>query len=260
MKIVALQFDIAWENKPVNFETVRSLLGEAALESGSLVALPEMFATGFSMNSEGIAETQDGETAQFLAATARKFQITLLGGVAARGDDGQPRNQALAFSPTGELVGAYSKMRLFTPGQEDQHYAAGEYPAVFKWSDLRVSPFICYDVRFPELFRIAAGIDQPELFVVIANFPAKRIAHWIRLLQARAIENQAYVMGVNRIGTDPFYQYNGHSLIIDPQGEIVADAGESPRAIQARLDLENLKKYRAGLPFLRDCKQQTRAN
>jgi len=252
VKVVALQLNVAWENKTANFARVRSLLTAAAPEPGSLVALPEMFATGFSMNAATIAEAQNGETAQFLATTARSFEITLVGGAAVSESDGSYRNQALAFSPAGACLGAYSKMRLFTPGQEDQHYAAGDRPMVFSWGETRVAPFICYDVRFPELFRAAARAGQPELFVVIANFPAKRITHWIRLLQARAIENQAWVMGVNRIGQDPFYTYNGRSLIVDPQGEVVADAGEYEGAIEAILDLEALRKYRAGLPFLMD--------
>lgn len=252
MKVVALQLNVAWEDKPANFARVRSLLSAAPPEPGSLVALPEMFATGFSMNAATIAEKRNGETGQFLADTAKAFKITLVGGAAILDSNGRPRNQALAFSPAGECMGAYSKMRLFTPGQEEQHYAAGDRPEMFPWDECRVAPFICYDVRFPELFRTAARAGQPELFVVIANFPAKRIIHWIRLLQARAIENQAWVMGVNRIGQDPFYIYNGRSLIVDPQGEIVADAGDTEGAIQATLDLENLRKYRTGLPFLKD--------
>jgi predicted amidohydrolase len=117
-----------------------------------------------------------------------------------------------------------------------------------------VSPFICYDLRFPELFRTIAASQKPELFLVIANWPEKRILHWIRLLQARAIENQAYVVGVNRIGRDPYYTYTGRSLIIDFNGEIVKDAGEAEGFIEAELDLETLRKYRQGLPFLEDMK------
>lgn len=252
MKAIALQWDIAWENKPANFAKVRLLLNAAEPEPGSLVALPEMFATGFSMDAAKIAEAPGDETEQFLGALAKEFGITLVGGVAIREDDGRTRNEAIAFSSAGELMCRYTKMRPFAPGQEDQHYAAGDRPTVFKWGACVVSPFICYDLRFPELFREAAWHHQPQLFVVIANFPTKRIMHWVRLLQARAIENQAYVLGVNRIGDDPHYSYNGHSLIIDPQGDILANAGETEGVIQARLDLDALAKYRAGLPFLKD--------
>jgi predicted amidohydrolase len=253
--LVALQFDIVWEDKPANFATVRRWLSQADLPQPSLVVLPEMFATGFSMDVARLAENPGGATEQFLAETARRHGICLVAGAAMRGRDGQARNKALIFGPTGELLGFYAKMQLFTPGGEAEHYAAGEHTVGCQWEGLTFCPFICYDLRFPELFRQAVARHQPEVCVVIANFPTKRISHWIRLLQARAIENQAYVVGVNRVGHDPHYTYNGHSLIIDPHGEILADAGEGECCIQAKLDLASLREYRAGLPFLRDMKE-----
>ena len=117
-----------------------------------------------------------------------------------------------------------------------------------------VAPLVCYDLRFPELFRQVAAAHRPELFVIIANWPDKRVNHWVRLLQARAIENQAYAIGVNRVGTDPFYSYSGRSIIVDFNGDIIADAHSSETTIEANLDLELLRKYRAGLPFLEDLK------
>jgi predicted amidohydrolase len=252
MNVVAIQFDIAWENKRANFETIRRLLTKAAPEKNSLVALPEMFATGFSMNTSTIAEAYGGETEAFLSATAKQFGIYLIGGAAMRGRDGRARNKAVVFAPDGQLLAFYAKMRPFTPGGESEHYVAGEHPITFGCGDCSVSPFVCYDLRFPELFRDSAAAHQPELFVVIANWPEKRIAHWIRLLQARAIENQSFVMGVNRVGQDPYYRYPGRSLIVDFDGEIVRDAGELEGSIQAQLDLETLRKYRQGLPFLQD--------
>ena len=255
MNVVALQFDIAWENKPANFETVRQLLSKAAPEPGSLVALPEMFATGFSMNTEKIAEAYGGETERFLSESARQFGIFLIGGVAMRGRDGRCRNKALVFSAQGDLTAFYAKMRPFTLGGESEHYKAGEQTVGFRCGECVVSPFVCYDLRFPELFRESAATHKPELFVVIANWPEKRIGHWTRLLQARAIENQAYVIGVNRIGRDPYYQYTGRSCIIDFNGDILADAGQKEGAISAGLDLNTVRKYREGLPFLADMKR-----
>ena len=252
MNLVALQFDIAWEDKPANFEKVRRLLAQAAPERESLVALPEMFATGFSMNAPVIAESYGGETEQFLSATAKQLGIFLIGGAAVRGRDGQTRNKALVFDPNGQLVAFYAKMRPFTPGGESDHYIRGEHPIAFRFGECTASPFICYDLRFPELFRQSVLAHLPHLFVVIANWPAKRIAHWTRLLQARAIENQAYVLAVNRVGHDPYYEYPGHSLIVDFNGDILADAGEGEGVIQAQVDLETLRKYRQGLPFLAD--------
>lgn len=252
MRIVALQMDVVWEDKRANFERVRRLLAATAPPPGTLVALPEMFASGFSMNADKVAEPRGGDTEQFLAATAKEFGVCLLAGAAILGDDGRARNKALAFSPEGKLLGFYAKMKPFTPGEENLHYAAGQRPSVVHWNDCTVSPFICYDLRFPEIFRAATAAHAPQLFIVIANFPAKRISHWLKLIPARAIENQAYVLAVNRVGHDPYYIYNGHSIIVDPQGEILADAGETEGAISAELDLANLKKYREGLPFLAD--------
>jgi omega-amidase len=252
VKIIGIQFDIAWENKRANFEKVRRLLGEAVPENGSLAVLPEMFATGFTMNAEAMADPYGSETEQFLSRMAKEFGITVLAGAAMRGRDGVARNKALVFSPTGDLLAYYAKMRPFTPGGESDHYTAGERHATFKWGECTVSPFVCYDLRFPELFREAAKTHRPELFTVIASWPEKRIEHWVKLLQARAIENQAYVVGVNRIGTDPYYNYTGRSLIVDPLGVVLADAGGSEGTIGAELDLAMLRKYREGLPFLED--------
>jgi predicted amidohydrolase len=254
VSIAGLQFDIAWEHKPTNFEKVRRLLAQAALPMNSLVALPEMFATGFTMNTAMMAEPYGGETEQFVARMTKEFGVFLVAGAAMRGRDGGARNKAMVFSPAGELLAFYAKMRPFTPGGEAEHYTAGDRPATFRWADCTVSPFICYDLRFPEIFREVAASHRPELFIVIASWPAKRIEHWVKLLQARAIENQAYVLGVNRVGNDPFYSYTGRSLIVDPHGIILADAGDTEGFIRAALDLPALRKYREGLPFLDDMK------
>jgi len=255
VNVVALQFDIVWENKAANFDKVRRLLTGMQPGRDSLVVLPELFATGFSMNTATMAESYGGETEQFLADTAREFGVCLVAGAAMRGRDGRARNKALVFSPTGELLAFYAKMRPFTPGGEAEHYAAGERPVVFRWRDWTISPFVCYDLRYPEIFRQATAAHRPELFVVIANWPVKRIHHWVRLLQARAIENQACLVGVNRVGHDPHHDYNGRSVIVDPHGEILADAGDRETGIGAELDLGALTEYRRGLPFLADMRE-----
>ena len=252
MKVIAIQFDIAWEDKKTNFDRVRRLLAGAAPGKDSLVLLPEMFATGFSMNADAIAEPYGGPTERFLASTAKEFGVCLVAGAAMRGRDGRARNKALVFSPEGELLAFYSKMRPFTLGGEAERYTAGERPIAFCWSDWMISPFVCYDLRFPEIFRQAAAAHQPHLFIVIANWQPRRIHHWVRLLQARAIENQAYVVGVNRVGSDPQFDYNGRSVIVDPHGEILADAGDRECCLSAELDLAALLEYRRGLPFLAD--------
>jgi omega-amidase len=252
VNVVALQFDPAWEDKPANFAKVRGLLTATRPQPGSLVALPEMFATGFSMNATRIAELPGGPTWQFVSDIAREFQVCLVAGAAICGANGQAWNKALVFAPDGKFLACYAKMRLFSPGKEADHFLAGERPVVFSWDGCPVAPFICYDLRFPELFRAAAVQHRPELFIVIANWPEKRAQHWVRLLQARAVENQAFVLAVNRIGSDPYYTYAGRSLVIDPHGEILADAESAETCLSASLDLSVLRKYREGLPFLDD--------
>ncbi len=256
MRVIALQFDIAWEDKDTNFATVRRLLRAAAPEPGSLVVLPEMFATGFSMNVAKIVEPRGGATGSFLRDVAMEYQVSVVGGLAVRSDDGRLRNQAVAFSPEGQALGEYSKIKLFAPGGEAEHYIPGTTLSVMRFGGAMIAPFICYDLRFPELFRRATARWQPDLFLVVANWPEKRVRHWVRLLQARAIENQAFVVGVNRIGNDPFYSYSGQSLIADPQGDIVAECGSVEGWAQFEPDLQQLRKYRKGLPFLADLKPE----
>ena len=254
MNVVGIQFDIAWENKAANFQKVRDLIGQANPLRDSLVVLPEMFATGFTMNTQTMAEDYGGETEAFLSDCSRSFGIWIVAGAAMRNRQGTARNKALVYSPEGKLAAYYSKMRPFTVGGEADHYAAGKESIFFQWGQCMVSPFVCYDLRFPELFRQAAEQAKPQLYTVIASWPEKRIHHWVRLLQARAIENQAYVVGVNRIGKDPYYNYPGRSIVVDPNGEIIADAEDQETSIQGTLDLAMLEKYRTGLPFLADMK------
>jgi omega-amidase len=253
MRVACCQFDIAWENKPENYARVGRLVRDANLERGTLLLLPEMFATGFSMNAGAIAEPPDGETARFLAGLAREHGLYVLGGVVLKENRGagQPRNEALLFTPGGELLCRYAKVHRFTFAGEDRHYAAGDVPAGCTVEGWRVQPTVCYDLRFPELFRAPAARGS-ELICVIANWPAARDAHWMALLKARAIENQAYVAAVNRCGRDPNVEYSGRSQIIDPRGEVLQDAGGDERIIQAELDLGALREYRAKFPALDD--------
>jgi predicted amidohydrolase len=251
MKLYCVQIDIVWENKRANFQRVERLLESQGLEPHSLVLLPEMFATGFSMSVADIREGRERETERFLARLARKHQIHLMGGVVTTKTSGKGSNQAVVFSPEGDEIARYSKLQPFTLGGEAKRYDAGRAITLFEWERLRVAPFVCYDLRFPEHFRTAARRGA-QLFTVIANWPVARIQHWITLLQARAIENQAYVAGVNRCGIDPKLTYNGRSLIVGPKGDILAEAGNGETIICAEIDPAVLEVYRKELPFLAD--------
>ena len=254
MQIICVQHDIVWENKAATHAKVRAMLERAKPAKGALVVLAEMFATGFSLNVAGISETRNPETHDFLAETAAKFEIYLLGGLVTTGNEGRGRNEAVLFSPQGHESSRYQKMHPFSPGGEADSYRAGNAPVSFSWGGFTVCPFICYDLRFPEIFRSATRAGA-NLFAVIASWPAARAHHWVNLLQARAIENQAYVVGVNRSGKDPKFTYPGRSMIVDFGGHVLADAGNGQGVIRADVDFEALKKYREELPFLKDMRE-----
>jgi predicted amidohydrolase len=245
------QTDIVWEDKKANYSRVHALLAAARIPKGSLVALPEMFATGFTMNVGTAAESADGPTAHFLAEEARNLGVFLMGGLVTATPRGRGRNQAVVFGPDGTELARYTKIQPFTLGGESAHYEAGNGVVTLACGGAMLAPFVCYDLRFPEVFRVATRRGA-EILVVIANWPVKRIQHWVTLLQARAVENQCYVAGVNRCGEDPELSYSGRTIIVGPSGDILADAGDTERVISAELDLPGLRALREGLPFLKD--------
>jgi predicted amidohydrolase len=251
VQLIGCQFDIAWEDKPANFERVRALFKDAKIEPGALIVLPEMFATGFSMNLANVLEPPKGPAHQFISQLARDTGDFVIGGIATAGADGRGRNEAVVVDPAGKEILRYCKLHPFSPGGEDRFYARGDNTYSFEWGGMRVAPLVCYDLRFPEIFRQETR-RSAQLFVVIANWPIARDAHWQTLLRARAIENQAYVIGVNRAGNDPKFTYAGHSLIIDPRGETLAAAESGSQLIEAQVDVDSLLAYREQLPVLRD--------
>jgi omega-amidase len=251
MQVAAVQFDIAWEDRPANFSRVRALLAGAPPAPGSLIVLPEMFASGFSMNLAATRQTVAREDETFLAALAREYRSFVVGGVVSPAENGRGRNESVAFSPAGELLARYAKIHPFSLGGEAEGHEAGGEVVTFDCGRFVVAPFVCYDLRFPEIFR-AAAFRGANLFIVIALWPVKRQQHWLTLLQARAIENQAYVIGVNRVGAEPQFRYAGRSVVVDPHGVIVADAGEQERVLHSTLDPAIVETWRRDFPALRD--------
>ncbi|MFH1022353.1 MAG: nitrilase-related carbon-nitrogen hydrolase [Planctomycetota bacterium] len=250
MRVACLQFDIAWEDKPANFARVRKLLGRSRIPRGSLVILPEMFATGFSMNVARTAERTGGETEQFLAEAARESGVFLLGGLVRTAPGGRGRNEAVGFDPRGRRIARYAKRHLFARGGEtERRHVPGRRTVTFRWGDFMVAPVICYDLRFPETCR-AAVRRGADLLIVIANWPAARADVWRTLLRARAIENQAYVAGVNRLGCDPKETYDGGSLLIGPKGDILADGGRKEGMISAEFRPAEIRTWRREFPAL----------
>jgi omega-amidase len=251
MKIACCQIDIAWEQKQTNHAHVATLLREAELPGGSLVLLPEMFATGFSMDVAKIEDDRDHATRSFLAGLGRELNLNILAGIVTLATNGTGYNEAIAIDPAGAELARYRKLHPFSFGEEHKHYTPGKKIVTFGWNGFCVCPLICYDLRFPEPFRVAVKRGA-DCFAVIANWPAAREQHWVTLLQARAIENQSYVAAVNRCGSDPNLHYSGRSLIIDPRGNIVADAGDRSGVISADVDHAALIQYRKQFPVLND--------
>ena len=249
MNVIACQFDIVWTDKVANHAKIANLLKEANPAAGSVVVLPEMFATGFSMNVADVTDDVDQLTQTFLRDLAKRYGIHIIAGIVTGTDKG--RNEAVVIDPTGAETGRYCKLFPFSPMQEDVHYSSGDDVVTVSINGVSVAPFVCYDLRFPEIFRVAARRGA-ELMVVIANFPSPRERHWVSLLVARAIENQAFVVGVNRCGCDPNLEFPGHSMIIGPQGEILAEAASDEGVIEADLDFESLRDYRQRFPVLND--------
>jgi omega-amidase len=252
VELACCQLDITWEDKPANYRRVETLVAEAGLAPGTLLLLPEMFATGFTMNADIVAECLGGPTRRFLSELAVQHRVFVQAGIVLHGEQFRPRNEATVFAPDGTILARYAKVHLFSCAGERDHYVAGNEGQTFTWQEATVAPAICYDLRFPELFRSAVARGA-EIITVIACWPAPREEHWLALLRARAIENQCYVAAVNRCGRDPSgLAYSGRSQIIDPRGQILADAGDGEGVIRSAVDLEAMRLYRREFPALRD--------
>jgi predicted amidohydrolase len=224
------------------------MLAEAASGGARFAILPEMFNTGFSMDSRRIAEPPGGPSETFLREQAAMRDIWILASLPEAGEP-LPRNMALLVSPRGSVI-RYAKIHPFSYAGEHEHYAAGERVVTADVEGLRVTPFVCYDLRFPEPFRLAAA--DTDLFAVVANWPDERREHWRALLRARAIENQAYVAGVNRVGDGGRLHYAGDSAGISPLGEILAEGDAREQVLFFDVDPEAVRKLRSRFPALND--------
>lgn len=247
ISLALCQFSPRWEDPAANHAVVEEMVREAKLEPGVLLVLPETFATGFSGAAE-VAEDNGGPTDFFLRRLAAEHGIGVVAGLVRRGDDGASRNTAVLIDPTGLEIGAYAKRRPFVPGGEP--WVPGELPGVFQWNGLPIALHICFDLRFPELFRDTLAPNPPVLHVVIASWPVARVHHWTHLLRARAIENQTVVVGVNRTGDDPFNTHNGQSAVFGPDGDNRLDCGSEAGIHRVRIQPAEIEAWRRRLPFL----------
>ncbi|UUD63553.1 amidohydrolase [Pseudomonas seleniipraecipitans] len=247
LQLALIQSDLAWHDPEANREHFDTQLHQAA--GADLVILPEMFSTGFSMQSAELAEPEDGPTSRWLSEQAQRIGAVITGSLIIQAADGSYRNRLLWARPDGS-VAHYDKRHLFRMAGEHEHYAAGERQEVFEVKGWRVRPLICYDLRFPVWSRDPQGTD---LLLYTANWPAARRLHWNRLLPARAIENLCYVAAVNRIGVDgKSHPYSGDSQVLDFQGDSLLDAHDKAGVFHQRLDGAALAAYRERFPAHQD--------
>lgn len=245
MKVSILQHDIAWGNPTENRQHLELLI-ESAPEA-DLYVLPEMWSTGFATEPEGLAERDDA-TLQWMKQMASRYDAALAGSVAVE-ENGKFYNRLYFVKPDG-VVEYYDKHHLFSYGGEDKHYACGNKRVVVEWRGVRFLLTVCYDLRFPVWMRYCGDYDA---ILCVANWPTVRIDSWNILLRARAIENQCFVVGVNRVGKDPNCEYCGCSAIINPYGQIIVECERNSEcSAEAVLDMQMLEAYRAKFPALNE--------
>lgn len=249
MKIGLIQYSPTWEDKKANKEKITSLLKEENNDVDLLI-FPEMTLTGFTMQSEKFAEEIDGESFAYFATLAEKFKCDVIAGLIEKGEE-KIYNTLLHINPDGKLVTAYRKIHPFSFSDEDKHFSAGDKPVITWIGDWKIGLSICYDLRFPELYRFYAK-EKIHLIIIIANWPDTRIEHWRTLLKARAIENQCYVAGINRVGKDPKLNFLGFSCVYDPMGKEIVAVENEERLIVAEIHKSEVEDVRNKLPFLDD--------
>lgn len=252
MRVALLQMDMAWEDAEENHRRARRLLGEARAQGAELAVLPEMFSTGFSMDTTKVAQPPGGPSETFLREAARDLGLTVIASIP-ESSDPRPYNMCIVMSPSGE-VARYAKIHPFSYAREHEHYGAGQRVVTVSVGGVRITPLVCYDLRFPEPFRVAAA--ETDLFTVVANWPEPRREHWRTLLRARAIENQAYVVGVNRVGKGDGARYVGDSAAIAPLGETLVEGDAAERVLICEVEPERVAKLRARFPALEDRRPQ----
>jgi predicted amidohydrolase len=258
MKIAVVQHDIVWCDRDANFERLASRIAEAADNDANLVLLSETFSTGFAVEDERFAEPEGGPSSQFLQAMALEHGLWVGGScpeIPATSDangenaDARPAN-TFVLAGTDGTVHRYRKIHPFTFGGEDRHVRAGDDLVTVNIDGVRISMFVCYDLRFSdEFWNVALGTD---LYLIPANWPAARREHWMALLRARAIENQAYVVGCNRVGEGGGLVYSGDSCVIGPFGEELAVARDGETILYVDVSAEEVARIRDRFRFLQD--------
>ena len=252
LTITTIQSNLIWEEKSANLRLLEQKI-TGMEEKTEIVILPEMFSTGFSMRPELLAETMDGETVEWMKRVSRENSIVLTGSIMIM-EDGNYYNRLIWMLPNGQY-GYYDKRHLFAYGEEDRHYNAGNKRLIASVKGWKINLLVCYDLRFPVWARQKVNEEGAEydVLIYVANWPERRSHAWKTLLCARAIENQCYVVGVNRVGTDANnIYYSGISLVIDPLGQVLYHMADDEDVNTITLQKEMLEEVRSKFPFWKD--------
>lgn len=249
MRVTAIQTDIVWNDVQRNLLAAEQLIKRSA--GADLYVLPEMFSTGFITKPDATCETEQGIALAWMQRMAKDTDAAITGSVAVRTPEGDYRNRMYFVKPDGTFL-YYDKRHLFTYAGEHLSYTAGQEPVTVQWRGVSILLQVCYDLRFP-CFSRNKSKSPYDLVIYVASWPESRRVVWDILLRARAIENQCYVIGVNRIGDDPGCHYNGGTTIISPYGQVEASApDDTTTVITSLLDLERLRAFRQKFPVLND--------
>jgi len=251
MKLALIQYSPEWERPHGNIIKLNSLL-EKQLGDEEVIIFPEMTLTGFTMNAERFAEEIDGPGIGYFINMAQKYKKHVIAGIIEK-DEGKIYNSSFHFDNNGIITARYRKIHPFSLAKEDKHFSAGSSPFVTQINKIKIGLAVCYDLRFPELYRFY-GKENADILITIANWPTSRIDHWKTLLKSRAIENLCYSIGVNRVGNDPDNSYNGFSAVFDPTGMELALIENEEKIISIEIDIDKVKETKEKFPFINDVK------
>jgi len=254
LKLYLAQINQVWEDKKANKEHIQKLLDQETMDPDSILILPEMFNTSFTTNPEGNFEDfETSESIQWLKEISIRHRVAIVTSLIIKEKD-QYFNR-LVFINGQDIIGQYDKNYLFSLAGENKHFTAGIGKVTVNYNGWRILPLICYDLRFPEHARIECDTDQEyDLLIYVANWPEKRVEHWKNLLEARAIENLTYCVGVNRVGEDGNgFVYNGQSKVVDPTGEVLLNFKDGEEGLKSvQIQLNQVKSVRERFGFLKD--------
>lgn len=253
LKVALIQMDIIFGEPKKNFDYVKERIHKITSEENvDIIVLPELWSTGYDLASfNEIADVEAKKSIVFLSALAKKYHINLIAGSVAKKSSMGLTNTMLVFDRNGKLEKEYSKAHLFRLMNEEKHLVQGNEDGLFQLEGEKCAGVICYDIRFPEWVRTHM-LDDTKVLFVVAEWPKPRIDHWRALLISRAIENQCYVVACNRVGTDPNNEFGGHSIIVGPWGEVIAEAENEETVLYGEIDIAEVNKVRKTIPIFSD--------